>query len=79
MSRCFVTGGNGFIGSRIVRALQARGHRVIAGVGANLDLSNLEGLDVETRPLELEDAEGVSRALEGAELLVHAAAVYSFW
>lgn len=79
MSRCFVTGGNGFMGARIVRALLARGHRVIAGVGADLDLRNLEGLDVEVRPLELLDADGVRRALEGAELLVHAAALYSFW
>lgn len=80
MSRCFVTGGNGFIGSHIVRALAARGHRVIAGVGADLDLRNLEGVaEVETRPLELLDAEGVRHALEGAELLVHAGAVYSFW
>jgi len=79
MSRCFVTGGNGFIGSRIVRALRTRGHEVIAGVGANLDLRNLEGVDVETRPLELEDAESVRRALAGAEWLVHSAAIYSFW
>ena len=79
MSRCFVTGGNGFIGSRIVRALKARGHEVVAGVGANLDLRNLDGVDVETRPIELEDAESVRRALAGAEWLVHSAAVYSFW
>jgi dihydroflavonol-4-reductase len=79
MSRCFVTGGNGFMGARIVRALLARGYRVIAGVGSDLDLRNLEGLDVEVRPLELLDADGVRRALEGAELLVHAAAMYSFW
>jgi len=79
MSRCFVTGGNGFIGSRIVRALKARGHEVVAGVGANLDLRNLAGVDVETRAIELEDAESVRRALAGAEWLVHSAAVYSFW
>jgi dihydroflavonol-4-reductase len=79
MSRCFVTGANGFMGARIVRALLARGHRVIAGVGADLDQRNLEGLDVEVRPLELLDPDGVRGALEGADLLVHSAAVYSFW
>jgi dihydroflavonol-4-reductase len=79
MTRVYVTGGNGFMGSRIVERLLARGHEVVALVGADLDAGNLEGLAVETRPLDLLDARGVRDALEGGEWLVHNAACYSFW
>lgn len=77
--KCFVTGANGFIGSRVVRELLARGHEVTAGVGSDLDTRNLEGLDVPVRELDVLDAQATARALEGAEALVHSAAVYSFW
>jgi dihydroflavonol-4-reductase len=79
MARCFVTGGNGFLGARIVAALKARGHDVVAGVGTRGDVRNLAGIDVETRALRLEDEASVRRALAGTEWLVHAAAVYRFW
>ncbi len=79
MTRVFVTGGNGFMGSRIVRALLARGYDVTALVGADQNLDNLEGTNVSTRPLDLLDRENVRAALEGGELLVHNAACYSFW
>jgi len=79
VKRVFVTGGNGFMGSQIVRALGLRGYEVVALVGADLGGENLEGTNVETRPLDLLDARSVSHALEGGEWLVHNAACYSFW
>lgn len=79
MTRVYVTGANGFMGSRIVRELLARGYDVTALVGADLDQENLEGLDVERRCLDLLDRDGVRAALAGGELLVHNAACYSFW
>jgi len=79
MAKVFVTGGNGFMGSRIVRALLARGYEVTALVGADLDRQNLEGVPVPQREIDLLDERGVLEALEGGELLVHNAACYSFW
>ncbi len=79
MTKVFVTGGNGFMGSRIVRELVGRGYDVTALVGADLDNHNLDGLGVEIRPFDLLDRDGVRAALEGGELLVHNAACYSFW
>lgn len=74
-----VTGANGFVGSRVVRALRAAGHEVLALVGADRDAGPLEGLDVEQRPLDLLDERSVRAALAGGAALVHTAACYSFW
>jgi dihydroflavonol-4-reductase len=79
MARVYVTGGNGFIGSRVVEELARRGYQVTALVGADVDNGNLEGIDAEVRPLDVTDEREVERALEGGELLVHSAACYSFW
>jgi len=79
VTRVFVTGGNGFMGSRIVHHLVAKGYEVVALVGDDLDRENLADLDVETRELDLLDEHGVLEALEGGELLIHNAACYSFW
>jgi dihydroflavonol-4-reductase len=79
VTRVFVTGGNGFMGSHIVRALLERNYDVVALVGSDIGDENLAGLDVETRCLDLLDPRNVSDALEGGEWLVHNAACYSFW
>ena len=77
--KCTITGANGFLGSRIARALVVAGHDVVALVGGGLDAGNLEGLDVEVRSLDLLDRRSVEAGLEDAEALVHTAALYSFW
>jgi len=79
MARCAVTGGNGFIGSQVVRELLRRGHDVTALVGSALATENLRGLPVKLRDLDLLDAGGVRAALDGAEWVVHSAACYAFW
>jgi dihydroflavonol-4-reductase len=76
---CAVTGANGFVGSRVVRSLLRRGHRVVALVGADLDDVNLDGLDVECRPFDLLDPGSVRRALAGCDTVIHSAACYAFW
>lgn len=77
--RAFVTGGTGFIGANVVRALLARGLKVRALVRPGADLRNLEGLDIELAQGDVRDASSVRRAMEGCELVFHVAALYSFW
>jgi len=76
--RVLVTGAAGFIGSRVVRRLLARGHEVRALVLASDKRDNLEGLAVEvivgdvTRP-------SIEEAICGVEVVFHLAALYALW
>jgi len=69
-----VTGATGLVGNNVVRALIERGDRVRAMVRHTSDPRPLAGLDVQTVPGDVRDAESVRRACEGADCLVHAAA-----
>jgi len=79
MDKVLVTGASGFVGSRVVRALLARGYGVRALVRPNSPRRNLDGLDVEVAPGDLNDAASLSAALDGCHALVHAAADYRLW
>lgn len=75
----FVTGGTGFVGASVVRALLERGDRVIALARAGAAMDNLQGLDVEVRTGDLTDSESIVRAMEGADEVYHVGAAYTFW
>jgi len=77
---CLVTGGAGFIGSSLARALVARGDRV--RVIDNLSSGRRENLadiskDVELIEADIRDEAALRGALDGIELLFHEAAVPS--
>ncbi|MBP9113197.1 MAG: SDR family oxidoreductase [Polyangiaceae bacterium] len=77
-----VTGANGFIGSRVVRALLAKGRRVRALVEPNSDLGNLADLtspDLDVATCDVLDAASLRKTLSGSETLYHLAAVYKVW
>jgi dihydroflavonol-4-reductase len=76
---CLVTGGTGFVGSAIARALLAAGHRVRALVRPNSDRRNLAGLSVELIEGSLEDPQSLARAVDGCRYLFHVAADYRLW
>ncbi len=77
MGGTLVTGGPGFIGSHVTRALLARGDDVRVTVRPRSDLENLAGLEVERVPCDLLDRRQVRRALEGVEKLFHCAGMTS--
>ena len=74
-----VTGGTGFVGAAVVRALLARGEQVRALVRPTSDRRNLEGLDVELAVGQLEDAASLRAAVAGCHGLFHVAADYRLW
>jgi dihydroflavonol-4-reductase len=77
--RALVTGGSGFVGAAVVRALLAAGWQVRALVRAQSDPRNLERLAVEFAPGDLTDVGSLERALTDCEALFHVAADYRLW
>jgi UDP-glucose 4-epimerase len=79
-SSCLVTGGAGFIGSSLVRALLERGDRV--RVLDNFSSGKRENLtevasDIELHEGDVRDAAALGRALAGIEIVFHEAAIPS--
>ena len=72
----FVTGGTGFVGAHVVRALLRRGRSVRCLVRASSRLDNLEELPVEVVAGDVTDRASLSRAMEGARWVFHCAADY---
>jgi dihydroflavonol-4-reductase len=79
MKLALVTGGNGFVGCHVVRALLARGDRVRVLARERADLSALAGLEVEIARGDLRDREAVARAAAGCGEVYHVAADYRLW
>ena len=71
-----VTGGTGFIGAHVVRALLSRGREVRCLVRPASRRANLEGLAVEIVEGDVTDAESVRRAVRGCSTVFHVAADY---
>ncbi len=74
-----VTGGTGFIGSGIVRALLATGHEVRCLVRDGANVSNLSGLPIEIVTGDITNIDSLALAMRGCTQVFHAAALYSFW
>src|SRR6266540_4345691 len=74
-----VTGGTGFLGAHVVRALIAKGCVVRCLVRPCSRRDNLEGLPVEIVTGDLADAGSLARAMAGVATLYHVAADYRFW
>ena len=78
MSKVLVTGGAGFIGSNLVRALLERGDEVVVLDNfATGSRANLDGLDVKVVEGELRSYERVHNAVRGAEVVFHFGALGS--
>jgi len=72
MGKIAVTGGGGFVGTNLVRALLKGNHEVVIIDDFSTGLrSNLKGLDVQVHEISLVDAEKVSKSLEKSEYIFH--------
>ncbi len=74
-----VTGGTGFVGSAVVRALVAEGERPRCLVRRGSDRRNLEGLGVDMVEGDLTDTASLDAALQSCDGLFHVAADYRIW
>lgn len=79
VGKVLVTGGTGFVGGNVVRALLDRGAEVRALCRPTADMTNLRELPVEIAPGDLRDADSVRRAVRGCTRVFHVAADYRFW
>jgi UDP-glucose 4-epimerase len=78
MARVLVTGGAGFIGSNLVRALLERGDEVrVLDNFSTGNRANLDGLDVEIVEGELRSYERVHNSVRRAEIVYHLGALGS--
>ena len=78
--RVAITGGAGFIGSALVRALVAEGAAGSIVVVDDLSTgkrSNLDRVPVEVQEADIRDYAAMERVLRGAEVVYHLAAIPS--
>lgn len=71
--RVLVTGGSGFLGSHLCRRLVSDGHKVSVLRRADSGMEALAGLDISETTGNIADSHSVERAIEGQEIVVHAA------
>jgi dihydroflavonol-4-reductase len=74
-----VTGGNGFVGAAVVRALLDRAERVRVLVRPGSDRRNLVGLDAEIAEGDITVGESLAPAMSGCRAIFHVAADYRLW
>jgi dihydroflavonol-4-reductase len=77
--RVVVTGAAGFIGSAVTRALLRRGVEVVALLEPGAPTSNLDGLEVERRQVDITKRQHLDGVFEDARFCFHLAAKFGFW
>jgi dihydroflavonol-4-reductase len=77
--KTLVTGGNGFVGSAIVRKLTQRGEEVRVTVRQGSNTKNIDGLKVERVYADVREGAAIKNALRGCQRLYHTAALYKTW
>jgi len=79
MQRAFVTGGSGFIGSGLIRALRARGVEVRALARSRQAEAHVARLGAEPVAGDLESLAALAQGMQGCDVVFHAAANLSDW
>jgi nucleoside-diphosphate-sugar epimerase len=79
MKKAFVTGGTGFLGSRLISALVADDWDVRALHRSSADAQRLTALGAHPVLGKLEDAIDLQRAIDDADTVFHCAALFRMW
>jgi dihydroflavonol-4-reductase len=79
MKQAFLTGGTGFVGAAVARALLESGWQVRALARAGSERRNLNGLPLEVVTGDLRDPASYAPALAGCGTVFHVAADYRLW
>jgi dihydroflavonol-4-reductase len=77
--KVLVTGGCGFLGAALARALVERGHQVRVLDRPGASRQGLAGIDPEVLAGDVRDPAQVRRAVRGCAWVFHTAAVVGFW
>ena len=77
--KILITGATGFLGSHLVRALNAQGEAPRVLYRSLSKLEALEGLQFEAVRGDLDDVESLERACAGCEIVFHVAAKADYW
>ena len=77
MAKTLVTGGNGFLGSAVVRLLAARGDSLRLTRRRRSRVENLDGVEHETVQCDVLDRASVRRAMKGVDRVFHIAGLVS--
>ena len=77
--RIFLTGAEGFIGSKVLERLHAEGHRLSAAVRSVQEEKRLQALGIETVRGNLCDEIDLHAALKGHDAVIHCAAYVRLW
>ncbi|HHI78570.1 MAG TPA: NAD-dependent epimerase/dehydratase family protein, partial [Planctomycetes bacterium] len=78
MSLFFLTGATGFVGSNLARLLTDQGEELRCLVRPGNPATNLLGVPFERIEGSLEDEDILRQAMEGVDVVIHAAALVSF-
>jgi dihydroflavonol-4-reductase len=76
--RVFVTGGNGFIGSVVVRKLVARGYRVRCLLRKSSRTGRIDDVATERVDGDIRDRAGLERGMQGCDAAIHLACISSW-
>ena len=79
MSAAFVTGGSGFVGRELIRALRAQGTRVRALARSEGAAATVSSLGAEAIRADLDDVAAMRAGMRGCDRVFHAAAHTQAW
>lgn len=71
--KIFIAGATGVLGRRLIRQFRERGHSVIGMARNAKNETTIRSLGGESRAADLFDAESLTRAADGADVVIHAA------